>query len=91
LDGSVNASDLNDLAQNWLGHPNTWQLGDFNADGTVNAGDLNEIGQNWQASIPVVASQTTAVPEPATAALAMFVLAAVACRRTLGTWSNGVG
>ena len=63
LDGSVNASDLDALGQNWLGHPNTWQLGDFNADGTVNAGDLNEIGQNWLASIPVAASPES-VPEP---------------------------
>ena len=79
LDGSVNAADLNNLGQNWLGHPNAWQLGDFTADGIVNAADLSELGQNWQQSIPTAASQA-AVPEPAAATLAMFILA-VACLR----------
>jgi hypothetical protein len=63
LDGTVNASDLNALAQNWLSAANTWQSGDFNADGVINVGDLNKIGKNWLASIPTAAS-TPAVPEP---------------------------
>ncbi len=61
LDGSVNASDLNALGQNWLRSPDAWQFGDFNADGIVNAGDLNNLGQNWQQSIPTAALP---VPEP---------------------------
>ena len=63
LDGSVNASDLNILGQNWLASPDTWQFGDFNADGIVNAGDLNELAQNWQQAIPSAASPES-VPEP---------------------------
>ena len=80
LDGSVDSADLNNLGQNWLGHPNTWQLGDFNADGNVDVDDLNELGQNWQRAIPRAASQK-AVPEPSTATLAVFALAAVLRRR----------
>ena len=81
LDGSVNVSDLNALGQSWLRHPHTWQQGDFNADGTVDAGDLNKIGQNWLVTIPVVAAQATAVPEPATVLLLLFGLAGIVCRR----------
>jgi hypothetical protein len=86
LDGTVDASDLNALGRNWQGRPNSWQLGDFNADGIVNAGDLNQLGQNWLTETPSAASQS-AVPEPATATLAIFALAAVKClrRRTRGT------
>lgn len=63
LDGSVNAADLNQLGQNWLTSPNTWQLGNFTADGRIDANDLNELGQNWQMSIPLAASLES-VPEP---------------------------
>ena len=86
LDGSVNASDLNDLGQNWLDRPNVWSNGDFNADGTVDAGDLNKIGLMWQQSIPLAASPES-VPEPAVTTLAIFALADLPClrRRTLGT------
>ena len=68
MDGSVNASDLNALGQNWLEHPNAWQWGDFTADGIVNASDLDELGQNWQSSIPSAASPES-VPEPSGMAL----------------------
>ena len=30
---AAGVSDLNALGQSWLGHPNAWQWGDFNADG----------------------------------------------------------
>ena len=70
-------SDLDDLGQSWLDHPNVWQLGDFNADGTIDAGDLNKIGQNWLMSIPVTAVAES-VPEPTAMVLWAFGLGAIA-------------
>ena len=81
LDGSVNASDLNALGQNWRGHPKTWQLGDFTADGTVDASDLNQLAQNWQTSIPLGAAQATAVPEPASYAALILAIVMIVLRR----------
>jgi hypothetical protein len=80
LDGTVDVSDLNALAQNWLATPNAWQFGDFNADGIVEAGDLNEIGQNWLSSIPM-ATPEQAVPEPHGWSLLSISLACIAIRR----------
>ena len=74
LDGTVNAADLNDLGQNWLGHPNTWQAGDFTADGVVDAGDLNQLGQNWLMAIPSAAS-VASVPEPKFGLLLLVIMA----------------
>jgi hypothetical protein len=62
LDGTVNASDLNNLALRWQSSElvEPWTNGDFTADGVVNAADLNELGLNWQSMIAAAA----AVPEP---------------------------
>ena len=83
MDGTVNASDLNKLGQNWLSSPNVWQWGDFNADGNVDAGDLNELAQNWQVSIPAAASPES-VPEPAALTLLMGIMVMLLLRRKLG-------
>ncbi len=80
LDGAVDVSDLNALAQNWLGTPNAWQFGDFNADGIVNAGDLNKLGQNWLSSIPMAAPKQV-VPEPSGWNLLTICLACIVIRR----------
>ena len=87
LNGIVNSSDLNLLALNWRANERLWSAGDFNADGVVNSVDLNSIALNWRSSIPSAASQTAAVPEPATAFLAVFALTALTCLRwrTRGT------
>ena len=70
LDGIVNASDLNVVGINWLGTAD-WAGGDFTGDGIVNAADLNVLGINWQKG---VAAAAPAVPEPATATLAVLSL-----------------
>lgn len=75
LDGSVNASDLNDMARNWNQEVARWSAGDFNADGIVDARDLNKIGLMWQQSIPVAASPES-VPEPV--AFNLFLLGVMA-------------
>ena len=82
LDGTVNASDLNSLGQNWQQSPNTWTMGDFNADGVADANDLNSLGTNWQASTPV-AAQARAVPEPTSAGLLSFGLVIMIWKRRL--------
>jgi hypothetical protein len=48
LDGTVNATDLNQVGLHWL-HSNCvgWGEGDFTGDGAVTAGDLNMLGLNW--------------------------------------------
>ena len=87
---AVNAPDLNDLGQNWLEHPNTWQLGDFTADGIVNAGDLNKLGLNWLESIPSAASPES-VPEPSAFTLLLLGIMATPLlrhRRRAGRLSN---
>ena len=76
LNGSVDSGDLNNLALSWRQDIALWSAGDFNANGVVNAGDLNELALHWRESIPSAAS---AVPEPAAATLAVFVIVAVAC------------
>ncbi len=86
LDGIVNAADLNNLAQNWLGSPNAWQWGDFTADGFVNAEDLNHVGQNWLQSVPF-ANEASAVPEPMTHLLiASGAVCLILVRRRRYTW-----
>lgn len=71
LDGLVNASDLNDMALNWLQEVATWTGGDFTADGRVNAADLNVLALHWPNS-PAAAA---AVPEPGSLALSFVALA----------------
>jgi hypothetical protein len=71
LDGSVDATDLNNLALNWQKQADGWSAGDFTADGSVSAPDLNVLAINWQRSIANVAF---AVPEPATGSLIVVLL-----------------
>lgn len=63
LDGTINATDLNQVGLSWQASPNTWCGADFNADGTVNATDLNEIGVGWQQTLSS-AAMPAQVPEP---------------------------
>lgn len=76
LDGSVNASDLNNLGLNWQQNVALWSGGDFTADGRVNSADLNVLGLNWQHSIPLAPAAAAPVPEPS--AMTMLVLAGLA-------------
>ncbi len=74
LDGSVNATDLNNLALSWRNNVARWSGGDFTADGVVNALDLNELALAWRQSIPL-AESNAAVPEPSS--LVVVLAAAV--------------
>ncbi len=73
LDGTVNATDLNAVGQNWLETGKTWESGDFNGDDTTNAQDLNAVGQNWLKTSAAPAA-TAAVPEPSSLGLLIFAL-----------------
>ncbi len=72
LDGSVNATDLNNLALNWQQNVGLWSGGDFTADGSVNAADLNALALNWRNSISMASPTAAAVPEPSAACLVAF-------------------
>ena len=76
LNGTIGASDLNQVALNWRGSADKWSDGDFDADAMVDADDLNSLALNWGASIRVTAS---AVPEPSSEwllALSVFLVSA---------------
>ena len=77
LDGTVNATDLNDLALNWQQTGRVWSQGDFDGNGSVNAADLNDLALGWQSSIGTVAG-SAAVPEP-TAALLLSLAGSSLC------------
>jgi hypothetical protein len=72
LDGSVNATDLNNLALNWQQNVALWSGGDFTADGSVNAADLNALALNWRNSVSMASPTAAAVPEPSAACLVAF-------------------
>ena len=76
LDGSVDSTDLNELALSWQQNVTQWSLGDFTADGIVNSGDLNALALNWQRSVGM-ASPASQIPEPSSFLLAVFGLALV--------------
>ncbi len=71
LDGTVNSSDLNNLAINWRQSAAFWSAGDFNADGSVNATDLNDLALNWRRSITSAKFNEASVPEPSAFVLAI--------------------
>ena len=71
LDGSVDASDLNNLALSWRQDVAFWSAGDFNVDGSVGAADLNALALNWRRSIAATAS-APAVPEPSSITLLLL-------------------
>jgi len=71
LDGSVNFTDLLDLAQHYGQASATWEQGDFNYDGSVGFSDLLNLAQHY--GQPSTAPQVAAVPEPS---LAMLLAAA---------------
>jgi sugar lactone lactonase YvrE len=81
LDGSVDATDLNNLALNWRKDEDVaaWSAGDFKADGVVDSGDLNELALNWQDTILPAAATNAPVPEPSTFFLTVIGLT-LACR-----------
>ena len=71
LDGSVNSTDLNNLALNWQQHVALWSGGDFKVDGVVDSADLNELALNWRQSIPMASVVNAPVPEPSALLLAV--------------------
>jgi hypothetical protein len=83
LDLTVNAGDLNNMAVNWQGSPNSWTGGDFDASGIVDAGDLNLLALSWQQS-NAAAAGADVVPEPATGWICLLALASI-----LGRWRMG--
>ena len=76
LDLKVDAADLNNMAVNWQGSPNTWMRGDFDGSGRVDAGDLNLLALSWQQS-NAAAAGVDAVPEPATGWMCLLAMAAL--------------
>lgn len=78
IDGSVNASDLNDLGISWQTAASAWSQGDFTANGLVDAQDLNALGINWLQSTPVAAMT---VPEPSSAILLLGAGLLFCCHR----------
>ncbi len=90
LDGSVDATDLNNLALNWRKTENValWSAGDFTADGNVNAADLNDLALNWRQSIPFAATSET-VPEPTTFTLICGIMATSLLRRRRTKFLDG--
>ncbi len=82
LDGRVNAMDLNALGINWQSSDAvSWCQGDFNRDLHVDAADLNQLALNWQNDITTAAATAAPIPEPSTAILSVFAVAAMACFR----------
>ena len=77
LDGTVDSSDLNNLALTWQQTVSRWSGGDFTADGIVNSSDLNRLALNWQQSVPMATLATASVPESASMISMLFVIAAV--------------
>ena len=80
LDGSVDATDLNNLALNWRMEVARWSAGDFKPDGVVDSGDLNELALNWRRAIPTASAANSPVPEPSALFLILFAFA-LTCRR----------
>lgn len=78
LDGSVNATDLNEVGLTWQSDNSNWSNGNFTGAGT-NAADLNAMALNWQQSVPVAAAAES-VPEPAAIVLLVIGLAGITCR-----------
>lgn len=83
LDLKVDAIDLNNMAVNWQGSPNSWMGGDFDGSGSVDAGDLNLLALNWQQSSAAAAGAET-VPEPATLWLCLLCAGPLMVRRPRG-------
>jgi hypothetical protein len=81
LDGSVDATDLNNLALNWRKDVARWSAGDFKPDGVVDSGDLNELALNWHQAISTASTANSPVPEPS-ALFLMLVGLTLACRRS---------
>ena len=77
LDGSVNSTDLNNLALNWQQDVALWSGGDFTADDVVNSGDLNDLALSWRHFIPMTSSADAPLPEPSALLLMLFGLALV--------------
>ena len=69
LNGTVDATDLNEVGISWQQDGKVYSEGDFDGDGLVNAADLNILGVAWQQEVAVAA----AVPEPSHRWLAVVV------------------
>jgi hypothetical protein len=73
-DGIVNGLDIAQIASHWL---HAGPVGDANGDGLVNGLDIAMVASNWLSGSPATAA---AVPEPATARLALVGLALLVLR-----------
>ena len=63
LDGTVNATDLNQVGIHWRRQAGAgWADGDFTGDGAVDARDLNMVGLNWQRSTVAAAATSRRAP-----------------------------
>ncbi|HVU89840.1 MAG TPA: dockerin type I domain-containing protein [Pirellulales bacterium] len=79
LDGIVNSQDIAFASSNWL-QTGIGVTGDANGDGIVNTQDLALMSSNWLKS--AAASNAAAVPEPATALLALAAMMFLAWQQT---------
>ena len=79
LDGAVNLSDVQALADNWGTTTGAnWFKADFNGDGAVNLSDVQLLGDNWGKIAgpgpPAPPAAVFAVPEPSSVILAVLGL-----------------
>lgn len=75
VDGTVDESDAEVLAENWGKANANWVMGDFNKDGSVGAADAAILAANWGQG---VITESNPVPEPSTLVLAALGAAGLA-------------
>ncbi len=78
-DGRVDATDAQILAQHWGDAEASWEMGDFSGNEIVDASDAAILAANW--GFGTGETCAAAVPEPATIALLLGTLVALAVRR----------
>lgn len=82
-DGFIGIEDLNTVLSNWNQDviAGVWTTGDPSGDGFVGIEDLNAVLGNWNAGKPP--SDTTNIPEPASAAMIVMGAPLLLRRRRL--------
>ena len=78
-DGRVDQADLDAVLLGWGQHvAAAWHgSGDLDGNGLIDQGDLDRVLANWGSSVDHVGTSTVAVPEPASALLALAGVVAV--------------